>query len=134
MWKQKILILLFCLSTLTGIAQNWEFNIARINNYTKNYDPYKRIFTYEPSSNKLKWITDEGDIICEAVLSDVTVTSDTGSDKNSLVTFTCKNGSKCIACSYGGPYVSATSITVNDREVAKKIVYEFISIFWSIRS
>ena len=129
MWNLKNLILLFCLSTLTGFAQSWQSKIDRINNYTKNYDPYKRIFTYEPSSNKLKWITDDGDIICEAVLTDIKVASDPGkSGANSYVTFTCKEKSKCIACSYGGPYVETTSITVTDAEIAGKIVDEILSI------
>ncbi len=107
-----------------GFANDWAKRIERINTYTKGYDPYVRIFSYNPSTNTLTWVTSDGDITCSAVLTDIDVIADPG-NSSSYVTFTCKNkNSKCIYCNYDGPKVSTTSISVNSAEYARKIAEE----------
>ena len=107
-----------------GFANDWAKRIERINTYTKGYDPYVRIFSYNPSTNTLTWVTRDGDITCSAVLTDIDVVAEPG-NSSSYVTFNCKNkNSKCIYCNYDGPKVSTTSISVNSAEYARKIADE----------
>lgn len=121
-------MLLFCFAGLAAISQNWQDNINRINDYTKNYDPYKRFFTYNANTGKLKWVTSDGDITCEAVLSDINVyVEGKSTDASVYVTFATKDKSKTIDCTYGGA-TELTAITVNSYSIAQKIVTEIKAI------
>ena len=110
-------------SVSSGKSYNYQTNIDRINELCVKYDPYVRKFSYNKSTNKLKWINKDGDIISEADLSKVTVNlkpSSYGTDY--YVQFHCKvDGSKCIDCTYGGAS-DLNSITVNNKDAGDEIV------------
>jgi hypothetical protein len=124
--RTGILLVLFSLMTIVSFSQSWIGSIGRMNEYTRQYDPYKRVFTYTESSRKLAWVTSDGDITCEARLSEVKVYTES-SGSNTYVTFSCLDNSDCIYCSYGGN-TKITSITLTNESIANEIVKEIQSI------
>ena len=120
------LIFLYLFIPLSIQAQSISQRLDRINSYTKSSDPYKRFFTYNESNGKLKWVTGTGDITCEAVLNDVRVYKEP-SGSGFYVTFTTKDGSASIYCSYGGN-TKLTSISINSGSDADRIVEEIQAI------
>lgn len=113
------------LNLSTGISGgSYQASIDKINKMCNTYDPYKRFFSYNPSTKVLKWVTGDGDITCDAVLGTVIIENERNS---SYVTFKCKDASKCINCTYGGP-TNVTSITVNDNNARDQIVREIENI------
>jgi hypothetical protein len=126
MYRTGILSILFSLLTFIAFSQTWQGNIGRINVYTRQYDPYTRIFTYNESTRKLTWVTGEGDITCEVNIQAVSVKVEP-SGTNFYVTFTCNDNSDCIYSSYTGN-VKITSITVTKESIANEIVKEIQAI------
>jgi hypothetical protein len=126
MMHKNFLSIVFCFSAVVVFSQSWQDHINKINNYTNGYDPYKRHFTYEPSTRKLTWITDDGDITCSVYVEDVTVFTEP-SGNNYYVSFSCKDNSKCIYSSYGGN-TNITSITITSKYYADEIVKEILAI------
>lgn len=110
-------------SYTSGTSFNWQSNIDRINELCVKYDPYIRKFSYNPGTNKLKWINKDGDIISEAELTKVKVAvspSSYGSDY--YVQFRCKTeGTKCIDCTYGGAS-DLNAITLTNKSAADEVV------------
>jgi hypothetical protein len=95
--------------------------VATINNLTKVYDPCARFFAYNKEKNLLKFATP--DIKVELSLSDVNLQIIKGNGQEFYIQFLCKDGSKCVKCSYTGP-TSVTAITVKKKEVAERIIAE----------
>jgi len=101
-------------------------SIIRINELCKEYDPYKRTFSYTPSTKILKWVSGDGSITCTANISEIdAVTEPSGS--NYYVTFKCKDGSKCVESSYSGK-TKESAITLTSKSAAEEIVKEFNKI------
>lgn len=105
---------------------NFVAAINNINNYTSLYDPYKRLFSFDPSTCTLKWVTSDGTITCEARISDISVSTST-SGNDYLVLFSCNDQSKRIACNYTGP-TSSSAITLTNKTYADRIVAEIRSL------
>ena len=126
MYRTGILSVLFSLAAIVAFPQSYQGSINRVNDYTRQYDPYKRVFTYNESTRKLSWVTSDGDITCEVNINAVSIiTEPTGSDF--FVTFKCKDNTDCIYCSYGGN-TKISSITVTSSSAAGEIVKELQSI------
>ncbi|MBI5220006.1 MAG: hypothetical protein HY958_13850 [Bacteroidia bacterium] len=124
--RKILLIPVYCLLTVFGYSQSWQAGIDKINSLCRTYDPYIRKFSYNENTNVLKWINKDGDIICDAVLSTVSVEAiPSGSDYT--VTFKCLDKSKCINCTYGGP-TDVSAITLTNRSAADDIVAEIKKI------
>ena len=124
--KKHFFTLSFIFITFIAFSQSWQSSIDKINNLTKLYDPYVRIFSYNEYTNKLKWVTKDGDITTEALMSDITYSAEP-SGSNYYVTFKCKNGSKCIDCTYGGA-TDVSSITLTSHSAADLIIEEIDNI------
>ena len=126
MYRTGILSVLFSLAAIVAFSQSYQGSISRVNDYTRQYDPYKRVFTYNESNRKLSWVTADGDITCEVNINAVSIiTEPAGSDF--YVTLTCSDNTDCIYCNYGGN-TKISSITVTSSSAAVEIVKELQSI------
>lgn len=114
------------ISTSTTTS-SYQSKIEQINEYTKLYDPYKRIFSYNASKNEITWVTSDGDITCVAKLSNIKVYVESLSSGSQMVTFATLDNSKTIECNYGGP-TNKTAITMSNKEYAEKVVTIILSL------
>lgn len=105
---------------------NFEKSIDRINELTKQYDPYARFFSYNKSSKILKWVSSDGDVTCSANTSEIKAVVEP-SGKDYYVTFKSKSGSKCIESNYTGA-TNESAITLTSKSAAEEIVAEFNKI------
>lgn len=125
MYRTGIISVLFTMAAIFAFSQSYQGIIGRVNDYTRQYDPYKRVFTYNEATRKLTWVTSDGDITCEVNLNAVSIIKEpSGSDY--YVTFKCRDNSDCIYCNYGGN-TKISSITVSSSSAADEIVKELQS-------